>query len=178
MKKVFLIKLLLIHFLVINLSAGDIFFMPKDSKKAMKTLLKELDLAKNEINVAIYSFTHKEIAKKLKNASKRGVKVKIIFDDESNTDRNRRSQIGNLAKIKSIKTRVIKGKQAKSKRYFGKMHNKFIIIDNKTVIFGSANFSYSAFGKNYEILYIEKDYALAKKFNSYFDKMFRDSKSY
>jgi phosphatidylserine/phosphatidylglycerophosphate/cardiolipin synthase-like enzyme len=180
MKKNFLIRFIVIFVLSFNLNllAYELFFMPQDGKDALKTLLKSIDLSTKSIDIAIYSFTHKDIAKRLQNASKRGVKVTILFDEESNNDKNENSQIGYLAKIKNIDVRVIKGRASKNNRYFGKMHNKFMIVDDKKVLFGSINWSYSGFNKNYENLYIEEDYQLAKKFKSYFDKMYKESNSY
>ncbi len=51
------------------------------------------------------------------------------------------------------------------------MHMKSAVFDHRRVLFGSANWTYSAFGKNYEILYLEDDYAKAKKFERYFENM-------
>lgn len=165
-------------FLSINLYAYELFFMPDDGKEALKNLTKSIDVATKSIDVAIYSFTLDEIASRLQNAAKRGVKVTIIFDEESNDDKNEKSQIGNLAKLNNIDVRVIKGRAAKNNRYFGKMHNKFMIVDDKKVLFGSVNWSDAGFTKNYEVMYSEEDYALAKKFKSYFESMYKESNSY
>ena len=53
---------------------------------------------------------------------------------------------------------------SKNKKYSGIMHIKMAVIDKKIVIFGSANWTYSAFSKNYETLFVSKDYAMAKKY--------------
>lgn len=172
-------KLLMIMLLFDTLLAEQIFFMPYDKRDALKTMKNQIDRAENSIDIAIYSFTHKELVKRLKSASKRGVRVKIIFDKKQNSPKNRYSKLPNLAKIKNIECRLLDGLRYKNgEKSFGKMHNKFMIIDNQIVIFGSANFSHTAFSKSYEILYIKKSYQLAKKFKNYFDRIYKISEKY
>lgn len=53
------------------------------------------------------------------------------------------------------------------------MHNKFCIIDNRYLITGSANFTQSAFYKNYESLLITNNSVLINKYNSYFNYLIK-----
>ena len=151
------------------------FFMPDDAKAAQKALINEFNSAEISIDVAIYSFTHKKIAKALQKAAKRGVKINIITDEKGANSRNRTSF---LAKYKNITSYTLKGKEAKSKKYYGKMHLKIAIIDNKTVVFGSANWSYSAFGLNYENLFISDKKDLVEKFTTYYKEILKEAKEY
>ncbi len=158
----------------ISLTALDkesFFLLPKEKEIALSEIIKHIDLAKKNINIAIYSFTNKKIAKKLKNAAARGVKIEIIFDDKSTRKKSGRSKLYYLAKYKNIKTYRLKGKRSKNNKYNGIMHMKVAIIDNKYTISGSANWSNSAFSINYEVLSIRKNYAIAKKFNKYFQEL-------
>ncbi len=162
-----------------KLPAKDNFFLlPEQNEQALKTILKSFDQSKKTIKIAIYNFTHKKIAKKLKNVAKKGINIEIILDEHSSETKKDKSMIGYLAKYKNITMYQLKGKLSKSKKYYGKMHMKVAIIDNKTVIFGSANWSYSAFSNNYELLYITKDYAIAKKMSKYFDRLKKRAKVY
>ncbi len=166
---------LLLALLLFSISASaDIsskekfFLLPKEKKAALESIFKRIDLAKSTIHISIYNFTHKKIAKKLKNAAKRGVKIEIIFDEKSVRKKQGKSMLYYLAKYKNITVYKLKGKLANSKKYHGIMHMKMAVIDNKTVIFGSANWTYSAFSNNYELLYVNQNYAIAKKFEKYF----------
>ena len=170
-------KILLFFTILISIYADEIYFMPFEARPALKKMLKSIDLSKYKIDIAIYSFTNYTIAKHLKNAARRGVKIRIIFDKESNLN-NRRSELSYLAKYNNIKTFLITGKPFKHKDYVGKMHMKLMIIDNKRVIFGSANYSYSAFGKNYEVIYFKDDYGLAKKGEKFFERMLSKAEEY
>ncbi len=174
-KKLHFLNILLILFtLSLPVSALDkesFFLLPKEKESALKEIIKHIDLAKKNINIAIYTFTNKIIAKRLKNAAARGVKIEIIFDDKSTRKKSSRSKIYYLTKYKNIKTYRLKGKLSKNRKYNGIMHMKVAIIDNKYTISGSANWSNSAFSINYEVLSIRKNYAIAQKFNKYFQEL-------
>lgn len=158
-----------------NLFSDEVYFMPQDAQEALDDMTKSISKAKFSIKAAIYSFTHKDIAKALKKAAQNGADVEIIYDYESNIDTNH-STLKNLALYKKIKVRTLKG--AQKKNYFGKMHAKFIIIDNKKLFFGSANWSKSAFGVNYEVLYKTDDFKIIEKFNTGYNSMLKNSKIY
>lgn len=125
--------------------------MPYEQKKALTHLISLIKDAKENINISIYSFTNKEIAKALKEVAKKGVSVNIIYDMESNK-KNPRSSIGYLSKYKNIQTCLLSGRSAKNDKYKGLMHQKMAIIDKTVLILGSANWSKNAFENNYETL--------------------------
>ncbi|MCF6202016.1 MAG: phospholipase D-like domain-containing protein [Hydrogenimonas sp.] len=163
------------------LSASNIetrlYTLPKEAKPALKELLHKIDTAKYKIDAAIYSFTHKKIAKRLANAAKRGVKIRIIFDKESNL-RNRKSQIGYLSKYRNIDCYLLSGKKRRRGDGYGLMHMKLMIIDNRHVVLGSANWTYSAFGLNHEVIAFIKSYEKAKKLERAFERMAKEASLY
>ena len=103
-------------------------------------IVRVLGGAKHEIDVQVYSFTSKKIARALVAAIKRGVKVDVLYD-ASNFNPDRFS----LAKYV---TRAGGGCLVDSQVRIA--HNKVMIVDGKTVITGSFNFSYAAQYKNAE----------------------------
>lgn len=174
MRKKFNLFYLIIVFvsLSISLSAKEHFYLlPKDAKLALKAIMTNIDQSKKSIKITIYNFTHKQIAKRLQSAAKRGVKVEIIFDDRSTRTQKRKSMLYYLAKYKNITVYRLKGKISDNKKYHGIMHLKTALFDHNRILFGSANWSYSAFSKNYELLYITKDYKITKKFENYFKEI-------
>ncbi|MDQ1341270.1 MAG: hypothetical protein QG567_2428 [Campylobacterota bacterium] len=176
MRYLFVIFSLFFLLTVKSFSIESIFLMPKDSEIALKILCKDLGDAKKSIKASIYSFTHYEIAKAIKKAAKNGAKIEIIFDEESNLD-NKDSQLGNLAKIKNIEAYTIKGEQGK-KKYYGKMHMKIAIIDDKKIYFGSANWSHSAFSISYELLYSTTSQEIIDENLVFFNEMLKNSTKY
>ncbi len=170
-------KFLLLSLFIAALLADELYFMPFEAQKAKSQLLRWIDQAHSTIDVAMYSFTNKKIATHLKNAAKRGVRIRLLLDEEQNT-KDRYSQMGYLAKYKNIAIYTIRGKYSKHGEFYGKMHIKLAIIDGKHLVFGSANWSNSAFKRNYELIYFMEDYAKAKKAKKYFERMVRKAQEY
>ena len=165
-------KKIVIFILSLILFAKEVYFMPNDGKEAEKKLFKLFTHANKSIKIIIYTFTNKKLAKALKIASKKGVNIKIIADKKEAKYKN--SVIPNLALIKNINIYLLSGKSYKNGDK-AKMHVKMSIIDNKFLVIGSANYSYSAFYKNYEYLIIDKDKYLIKKFDTFFNEILKKS---
>lgn len=177
MKNLFL-KLALMICLGSLLGANErIYFMPYEQKDALFALINTIESSRQSIDISIYSFTNREIAKALKNAARRGVKIKIIYDYKGNYN-NPYSTIGYLSKYNNIQTCLLRGKPSRNREYEGIMHQKMTIIDSKAIIIGSANWSKNAFENNYELLLKSDDSATIKKAKSYFSKMFSQCKPY
>lgn len=175
-KKVFI--LFCINTLCLNiLMASDLYFMPKEQKKALNALLHTIKNTQNTLDIAIYSFTNREISKAIRDVAKNGIKVRIIYDEKSNKDPNK-STIGYLAKLKNIETCLLKGKRSKNGKYDGLMHIKMAISDDKHLILGSANWSKSAFETNYETLLILDDAKPIKQARGAFEEMFKKCEKY
>jgi len=156
----------LFFFIATFLFASEIFFTPLQGKKAENKLFYSFIHAQKNIKIIIYSFTDKKLAKALKIASSKNIKITIIADKKEST--YKRSVIPNLAIIKNINIYLLKGEKYKHEGY-GKLHAKVSIIDDNTLFTGSANYTYSAFYKNYEYLIVHKDKHLINKFNNFFN---------
>jgi phosphatidylserine/phosphatidylglycerophosphate/cardiolipin synthase-like enzyme len=111
----------------------------------------ELDKATASILVQAYAFSSKPIAQALIAASKRGVKVEVILD------KNQESRKYSMAKLITAEgiTPLIDGRHAIA-------HNKIMVIDGRTVITGSFNFTTAAEAKNAENLLVIHDPKLAE----------------
>ena len=157
--------------------ADSIYFMPYQAKEAINALISEIKQAKSEVNITIYSFTNREISKAIRDTAKRGVKFNIIYDYKSNIDSDI-STIGYLAKLKNVYTCTLRGRISDNQKYFGIMHNKLAIIDDKTIILGSANWSKNAFSNNYEVLLISQNRDYINQASKYFDKMLGECEKY
>jgi len=162
-------KLLLIVLLSLTLSANQNnithFLHPKESQKSLNSILSSISNAQESIYIMIYSFTHKQIAKALKDAAKRGVKVNIITDLKQS--KNEFTQIAYLNKYNNISLYTLEGKKAK-KGHSGSMHLKTIIIDDTLTYTGSANYSQSAFTIHYENIILFNDPKTAQIYKDYF----------
>ncbi|NPA55111.1 MAG: DUF1669 domain-containing protein [Epsilonproteobacteria bacterium] len=163
-------KIILILCVLIGLRADVVYFLPKDGDKAEKHIASLFKHAHENIKIAIYAFTNRKFLKALKIAARKGVKVFIVADYESNKNQQYRSIIPELRKLRNIKIKLLKHK---NKGYDGIMHIKMFIVDDITVGFGSANYTYSAFHKNYELLYINNDWTFTRRFISIFNQLYK-----
>jgi len=168
-------KLVIILIINIFLFANEVYFLPKSGYKAQKRIISLITHSKHKINIIMYAFTNKKIAKALKIAAKHNVKITIIADREE--AKYKRSVIPNLAVIKNINIHLLSGKKFKNGNC-GKLHAKAAVIDNKFLITGSANYTYSAFFKNYEYIILHTDKNLINKFNYFFNYLYSISSPY
>jgi len=155
----------------------SIYFMPKDANRALNEIVEAIDSAKSSIDIAMFSFTNRTIAKELKKRAKEGVKIRIIFDKKANA-KDEFSSLGYLAKYENITAYTISGEREKNGKYSGKMHLKLAVIDNKKAIFGSANWSSSAFSINHELLYVTDSEKIVKECSDYFGEIVKKSDKY
>jgi|SRR5262249_39010429 len=118
-------------------------FSPKGG--CADAVVRELHHARHEILMQAYSFTCPQIADALIAAKKRGVRVTILLD--------RSNEQETYSELKMLEehdlTPLIDDKHAIA-------HNKIIIVDKKTLITGSFNFTRQAENENAENLLILK----------------------
>lgn len=141
-------------------------FSPTD--KVCDILMHELSGAKHTVDVMAFSFTGAELAGKLRELVKRGVRVRCLFD--YGQSKNKASRDGYLRKI---------GAQVYySPNRTGKMHHKVFIIDEKTVITGSYNFSRNAEKRNDENILLIRSPRLAELYTREMDRCIKGVKGY
>ena len=127
-------------------------FSPKGG--CTTAIVNELTAARHEVLVQAYSFTSRAVADALIAAAARGVRVVILLDRSNATDSH--TELGDLT---AHKMEVwIDDKHAIA-------HNKVMVIDARTVLTGSFNFTNQAEGENAENLLVLRNYrALAKTY--------------
>lgn len=129
-------------------------------------ILEELQSSEISIKVAVAWFTDKEIFETLREKSCNNVGVQIlILDDEINN-----SSYIDYDELEPKNAKVWKIPFGNKKAL---MHNKFCIIDDKTIITGSYNWSYKA-RTNHENITIVKDNSnLISEFNLEFQRIIK-----
>jgi phosphatidylserine/phosphatidylglycerophosphate/cardiolipin synthase-like enzyme len=131
-------------------------------------ILREIEQAKQELLVAVYAFTSDELARALIRARSRGVSVQVIIDHDFDLG-NGKSQ-GKLLESQRIPVRRLTGvKSSITDKERGLMHQKFAVIDRKTVFTGSYNWTRAAETLNDENLLLFRDAApLAEEYRATF----------
>lgn len=124
--------------------------------KCAAHILREIEQAKKELLVAVYAFTNDELANALVQAKKRGLTVQVVIDRDF--DGRMDNSKGKFFDANKIPLRRLSGSKSKSQeRDSGLMHQKFAVIDRKTVFTGSYNWTHSAENANDENLLLFRD---------------------
>ncbi len=120
------------------------YFSP--SGGCTEAIVAELQCAQRSVLVQAYSFTSAPIAKALVEARDRGVEIVVILDKSQRTERYSSADFVLHAGIRTY----IDDKHAIA-------HNKIMLIDGRTIITGSFNFTKAAETSNAENLLVIRD---------------------
>ncbi|UOQ43778.1 phospholipase D-like domain-containing protein [Halobacillus salinarum] len=143
------------------------YVFSKSSKSPKEKLIEVIDKSKESLDVAIFTFTEKEIAAHICKATKRGVNVRVITDRNQTRDIPRQKE--NVEKLMEA------GIPVKVNDHNGLMHLKITISDKRLTTSGSYNFTYTAEEKNDEVMLVIKDKEMAEEWTKKFDSMWNDS---
>ncbi len=125
------------------LPAVAVHFSPKGG--CTETVVREVKTARREVLVQAYSFTSKEIAQALVDAKLRGLRVELLLD-RSNEHEN----------YSDLKYFVEQGLAPLIDHEHAIAHNKVMVLDGRTIITGSFNFTNQAEAENAENLLVIK----------------------
>ncbi|TMA12049.1 MAG: phospholipase D family protein [Deltaproteobacteria bacterium] len=124
--------------------------------KCSSHIVREIAQAQREILVAVYAFTHDDLAWALAKAQQRGVKVQVVLDQEFDGGNNHSK--GSFLEQHGIMVRRVSGLNGeKAEKGAGLMHQKFAVIDRQIVFTGSYNWTVSAETYNDENLLLFRD---------------------
>ena len=134
--------------------------------QCLPLILQEIRKAHQEILVQVYSLTSKPIAEALQQAHERGVSIRIIADKSQETAPQ--SKISFLARS-GIEVRI------DAKPHIA--HSKIILIDQKTLIGGSYNYSEGAEKFNAENVIILKNAPLIQEYLKNWEERYKVSRA-
>ena len=153
------ILLTFVLFLTVTFAKDYAYFLPEDSAKLQAHLEKLILESQSSIDIAMYNFDSKKLAKFLKKAHENGTIVSVVFDKSK------------VEKEKKIKYEYLKEKGINTYVADKKMHLKMALFDNKTVMLGSLNWTKASFEDNYEIVYITDSKKAVKKSKKIFKEL-------
>ena len=115
----------------------ELYFLP-ENKGGIKRIIKMINSAKKTIRVAMYTWTRGDVTNALIEAHARGVDVEVALD--SSQSRGPNKEIAQKLCVSNVPVHLSQGR--------GLLHHKTMIIDNNTLLTGSANWTKAAFTKN------------------------------
>lgn len=133
----------------------EVYFSP--SNACEESIVKMINGSRREIDVAVYSLNNADIVEALKEADRRGVKVRILTD--------RLQAAGRSSKVREL-YRAGVNIRVHSKHKIE--HNKFAVFDGETAVTGSYNWTEPATGKNSENCIFFHDGAAVAAFSERF----------
>jgi phosphatidylserine/phosphatidylglycerophosphate/cardiolipin synthase-like enzyme len=129
----------------------SVCFTPGDN--CTDRIVQEIDKAQSVVLVQAFSFTSSPLAKALVRARERGVEVKVILDRKNFLEEFTQGERLLRAGVPIL----LDGEHQTA-------HNKVMILDGKTVITGSFNFTQAAEKKNAENMLILRDPDLVRSY--------------
>lgn len=137
---------------------NNVYFSP--GKEIKKTISKLLNNAHSTVDLCVFTITDHELAQQIITCHRKGLKVRIITDDEKTKAKG--SEIFELERA---------GIPIKTDHSHYHMHNKFGIIDNRIAITGSFNWTYTATKHNQENLLATSKFEIVKQYEDEFERL-------
>jgi phosphatidylserine/phosphatidylglycerophosphate/cardiolipin synthase-like enzyme len=120
--------------------------------------------AKESIDFLAFAFTNKKISDALKEQHDKGVVIRGVFDKEQHEGFLKRYSKFDTLLSHKIDVKLDGNKQT--------MHNKVFIIDHKTVVTGSYNFTVKANEDNSENAIVVHNREFASRYKDEFEEIF------
>ena len=120
----------------------ECFLLPDKNNKALEHLKTHLRSARKSIKIAMFTFTHPILIEELIKAKKRNVEICVVVDFSSGVGISSKY----IQKLKEANVKVLLSQGIEL------LHYKYLIVDDKTLICGSANWTKAAFSKNTDLI--------------------------
>lgn len=116
---------------------AELWFLP-DDPRAIGRLKGLIQGAQKTLRIAMFTWTRRDLADEVIAAKKRGVKVEVVLDKK--TAAGTSAGIAKMLLNGGVKVKLSQGQAL--------LHHKFMQIDGKTLVNGSANWTKAAFESN------------------------------
>lgn len=174
------------------------YVVPSDGDEAMENIVKGIKAAE-KVDVAVHRFTHPDLRNAMKDAAKKGKRVRMVADDDiywvgENAPRNNgritcrgASNVGANMCNEYFYMRSVESSGV-DVRFMETNHNVFLLHHNKYIIFdyadesgradgvhcGAGNFTQAAFSKNFENFYYITVPEVVEKFKAQYEYKFTE----
>jgi cardiolipin hydrolase len=142
----------------ITKSETKAFFSPGND--CLNAVCNQISYSTNSIDVCVFTISDNRIKDKLLYAWQKGVKIRIITDNDKSFDKG--SDVHELANA---------GIAVKIDNSDNHMHHKFAVFDKKVLLTGSYNWTRSASEYNQENVLITSYLQVVEQYNAAFEKL-------
>lgn len=124
----------------------ELWFFP-DDVHGVERLVELIRAAKKTVRVAMFTWTRRDLAQEIIDAKRRGIKAEVVIDRSSGKGVS--AIIVKLLQKEGVATKLSQGNVL--------FHHKFLYIDERILVNGSANWTKAAFTKNDDCFIILHD---------------------
>ena len=142
-------------------ASNHAYFSPGET--CLNAIIAGINGAQRSLYICVFTISDDRITRAILQAYRKGIQIKIITDNEKLYDKG--SDIRQLAQA---------GIPVRLDNTPNHMHHKFAILDNRTVLTGSYNWTRSAALYNHENLIISDDKNMVKDFSREFDHLWHE----
>jgi phosphatidylserine/phosphatidylglycerophosphate/cardiolipin synthase-like enzyme len=146
-------------------SPAEVHFSPDEGIR--RHLLHAIRESRQQIDVAVYQFTSTDLADALTAAKRRGVRVRVLTDQE-------RAASGGAA-LRTLREQGVEVRRLGVPEQ-SLMHHKFAVFDGRLLATGSYNWTRTAERANYENLVLIDDRDLVARFQREFQRLWQAAK--
>ncbi len=141
-------------------SKSAVLFSPNDDCSGR--IQTHIKMARKSIQICVFTITDNRISDEIYDAHRRGVRIRIISDNDKANDLG--SDVDQLAN---------RGIEVRKDHTSFHMHHKFAIFDSKQLLTGSFNWTVSASRNNEENLVVTDDGTLIHQFSQEFERLWK-----
>jgi cardiolipin hydrolase len=142
----------------VDTSRMEAHFTPGDGP--LNAILQQIQSARGSIDVCVFTVTDDRISRALLDAHRRGVRLRIVGDDDKSLDAG-----SDMERLSTA------GIPVRLDRSVAHMHHKFAVFDRLRLITGSYNWTRSAAEHNHENILVSDDARLVQPFSRAFDAL-------
>lgn len=137
-------------------------------RSVAETIERLIQTASASFDAALYRFNSQRLARALDDASRRGVRIRLVLDrgkyEESQATRQ-------LVADDRFPFRLSRGRDEAD----SKMHHKFALLDDSTVLTGSYNWTRGSDEQNHENLLVVREAGIVKIYRREFEALWTDA---
>ncbi len=139
---------------------SEAYFSPGFS--CQKAIIEQIRATRKTLDICVFTISDNDITNEIEHAHYKGVKIRIITDNDKRHDTG-----SDIFKIEQLGIPIITDSTPDH------MHHKFAIFDQKILLFGSYNWTRSAALYNQEDIVVTNEPPLLKSFQEEFDKLWQ-----